>query len=287
LIEAKRLHSKLKDCDEGQLRYYFHSERSKVAILTNGYEYRFYTDIDEPNKMDVEPFMTFTIETIDDLTLNELKKFTKSAFDVDNIKSTASDLRYTRAIRDYIAQQLIDPSDDFVKHFTKQVYKGQLNKKALENFKDITKNAFATFIRNKVSEISTLPIATEKTIIMKNNETTSKPNDSKNFSTLKTVKNNVITDDDASLVLGIIRDILSDIIQPDRISSKKATSSCGFRLDTDKKLVICYILNHRPWIELSFYDDHGVQCYRKLKDWKDIYKHANIIIEKAKKLLNI
>ena len=57
LIECKSINEKLTNHDS-QLFRYFGTTTSKFGILTNGREYRFYTDLDEKNKMDKTPFLT-------------------------------------------------------------------------------------------------------------------------------------------------------------------------------------------------------------------------------------
>ena len=54
LIEAKWVGEKL-DRHDSQLFRYFGTTCAKFAILTNGVIYRFYTDLDEQNKMDEKP----------------------------------------------------------------------------------------------------------------------------------------------------------------------------------------------------------------------------------------
>ncbi len=62
LIEAKKYSSKLTDKEAGQLNGYFNNtKKSRIAILTNGIEYKFYSDITEPNIIDKEPFYIFNI----------------------------------------------------------------------------------------------------------------------------------------------------------------------------------------------------------------------------------
>ena len=51
LIECKAVKEELKKHDS-QLFRYFGTSKAKFAILTNGIIYRFFTDLDEPNKMD-------------------------------------------------------------------------------------------------------------------------------------------------------------------------------------------------------------------------------------------
>ena len=55
LIEAKSINQQLEKHDS-QLFRYFGTTAAKFAILTNGLIYRFYTDLDEQNRMDSTPF---------------------------------------------------------------------------------------------------------------------------------------------------------------------------------------------------------------------------------------
>ncbi|WP_330570046.1 type I restriction endonuclease [Clostridioides difficile] len=68
LIEAKCASDKLKKHD-AQLFRYFTATEAKFAILTNGIIYKFFTDLEEKNKMDEKPF----------LILNLLSTFTFSS----------------------------------------------------------------------------------------------------------------------------------------------------------------------------------------------------------------
>ena len=46
--------------------------------LTNGITYRFYTDLEETNKMDEKPFLEFDITNLKESTVKEIEKFHKS-----------------------------------------------------------------------------------------------------------------------------------------------------------------------------------------------------------------
>ena len=56
LIECKSISENL-DRHDSQLFRYFGTSEAKFAILTNGIIYRFYTDLENPNKMDEDPFL--------------------------------------------------------------------------------------------------------------------------------------------------------------------------------------------------------------------------------------
>ncbi|MCL2065655.1 MAG: DUF4357 domain-containing protein [Candidatus Cloacimonetes bacterium] len=164
LREAKKLKGKLNADSEKQLLFYFNSTDAKIGILTDGYEYRFYTDTVKPNIMDQEPFLQFTIENIDEHTQDILKRFTKSAFNVDEIISVASELKYSKEIKDYLANQLVDPNENFVKRLTENACNEKTYKKSFNMFKVITKKALNTFISDKVSERLKLALAEEKVL---------------------------------------------------------------------------------------------------------------------------
>src|SRR3970040_1502059 len=67
LIEAKKQSSRLTDKEAGQLNGYFNNTKnSKIAILTNGVEYRFYSDVVEPNVIDGKPFFVFNLSAYKD-----------------------------------------------------------------------------------------------------------------------------------------------------------------------------------------------------------------------------
>ena len=91
LIEAKWCGENL-DKHGSQLFRYFSTTKAKFGILTNGIIYRFYTDLDEPNKMDDRPFLEFNLLDVREPLVAELKKFQKNTFDVDMIMTTASEV---------------------------------------------------------------------------------------------------------------------------------------------------------------------------------------------------
>jgi len=59
LIEAKKAGMKLQKQQQYQLMRYFGVSKSRIAILTNGISYQFFSDMESPNLMDDEPFFLF------------------------------------------------------------------------------------------------------------------------------------------------------------------------------------------------------------------------------------
>ncbi len=151
LIEAKWVKEPLEKHDS-QLFRYFGVSKAKFAILTNGVIYRFYTDLEETNKMDEKPFLEINMLDIKESQVAELKKFKKSAFSVDEIFNTASQLKYSNEIKAVFSQDLQNPSDSLVKYFLSSVYSGQRTQNVIERFRPIVKTSLNQFISEMMND---------------------------------------------------------------------------------------------------------------------------------------
>ena len=151
LIECKSITEDLARHDS-QLFRYFGTTSAKFAILTNGIYYRFYTDLDDPNKMDTDPFLTINILDIRENQVPELKKFCKSVFDIDAIFSTASTLKYAHEFKEIFAAQLENPTDDFLRLFLQDCYSGQKTQNVLERFRPVLRKALNDYISEMMND---------------------------------------------------------------------------------------------------------------------------------------
>ncbi|GAA3594425.1 type I restriction endonuclease [Flavivirga amylovorans] len=151
IIECKNWKENL-DAHNSQLFRYFHASKTRFALLTNGIEYRFYTDLDASNKMDEKPFLEFNITTLKDTVIHEITKFHKSNFDIDKIVNNASSLKYTKELKKLISEQLQAPSHGFIKLFAKEVHTGIVTKRVIDEFTDLVTKAFNQTISEKVND---------------------------------------------------------------------------------------------------------------------------------------
>lgn len=152
LIEAKSITEKLEKHDS-QLFRYFGTSKAKFAILTNGIIYKFYTDLDEINKMDSTPFLTVNLLEIKDSDIAELKKFEKGAFDVNNILNTASDLKYCGLVKQFLKEEFATPSDEFIKlALSADIYDGRFTQTILDKFRPIIKKSLSQYINELVND---------------------------------------------------------------------------------------------------------------------------------------
>lgn len=162
LIECKSCTENL-DKYSSQLFRYFGTTTAKFGILTNGIIYRFYTDLEEANKMDLVPFLEVDLLNLKEAAINEFKKFSKENFDTEKIFSTAEELKYSNLIKAYLQNELENPSDEFVKTILSNVYDGAKTQKVIEKYRILIKKAFTSFINEAVNKkISTALKSTEE-----------------------------------------------------------------------------------------------------------------------------
>lgn len=145
IIEAKSINRNLERHDS-QLFRYFATTSAKFAILTNGIRYRFYTDLDDQNKMDAVPLLDFDLLHIRERQIESLKNFRKENFDIERIAESASDLKYKDQFKRLLAAEIESPSDEFVRMFLKNVYTGMRTQNVIDRFRPLIKDSFAEVI---------------------------------------------------------------------------------------------------------------------------------------------
>lgn len=154
-IEVKPLDDTL-DGHQGQLARYFNGVPTvSLGVLTNGVEYRFYTDSGEPNILDATPFFTLRLDSFES-GLDVLSRFHKSVFSPNAIRDFAAELRYTARLTAYLRNELDlrngEPSDTLVRWVLagESVYEGRVTAGVVDRFRPIVKNALQNVLRDVV-----------------------------------------------------------------------------------------------------------------------------------------
>ena len=149
MIECKPCNDRLNDNPhKTQLYRYFSVTEVRLAVLTNGIVYRFFSDLEKTNQMDSRPFLELNLLDLDieESLLDELGKITKPSFNLEGLLSTASDLMYTREIKLFLNRQLDDPSQDFVQFLASRFYPGLKAQQAPDELVPISKHALRQFV---------------------------------------------------------------------------------------------------------------------------------------------
>ncbi|WPC42988.1 hypothetical protein [Clostridium sp. JS66] len=99
---------------DAQLSRYFNAvPEVKLGILTNGIQYKFFTDLTADNIMDDAPFLVLDITNVNDTDIENLSKFKKDIFDTDSLVKYAEELVYASALNTALKDLFKNPNDDF------------------------------------------------------------------------------------------------------------------------------------------------------------------------------
>ena len=270
LIECKAVNEKL-DNHDSQLFRYFGTTTSKFGILTNGIEYRFYTDLDEQNKMDSTPFLNFNLTDLKDNHIVEIFKFTKENFEISKISKTAYELKYVNALKDYLNQQWSEPSEAFIKYLLNEIYDGVKTKQVVERFTPIVKKTFRIFITDQVN--SKLSAALNTTVNAKHDE---------HEDEIEVNDNNIVTTPEELEAYAITKVLLNDIIDSNRVFYRDNQTYFNILIDDNirKWVVRIYMNRSKKYIALN-----GKKGKIEISSPMDLINYKNELIEIVKQFL--
>lgn len=265
IIECKNWKEKL-DAHNSQLFRYFHASKTRFALLTNGIEYRFYTDLEAKNKMDEKPFLEFNITKLKEHTIHEISKFHKSNFDVTKIVNNASALKYTKEIKKLITKELQSPSYHFAKLFAGNVYSGRLTEKVMGEFTNLVGKAFTQTISEKVND--RLNAALNKEAEQQQEET----QEPEEVSKIETTEEEL---EGYRIVVAILRRKLS----VERIVHRDTQSYFGILLDDNNRKPLCRLHLNASTKYLGIIDENKDETRNEIASIDDIYQFEEYLLK--------
>lgn len=275
LFECKHHSADLRNAHASQLYRYFSVTEARFGVLTNGILYWFYTDLEASNKMDEKPFFEFNMLDIRESAVEELKKFSRSSFDLDFILNTAAELKYTREIRKRLMEQMQDPSDEFVRFFASQIYSGRMTHAVREQFSQLTRQAFKQLINDLITERLKTALASESADQPTQAEVPS-PADQTATLSPESTPGGVGTTEDELEGYYIVRAVVSQSISPKRVALRDVQSYCGVLLDDNNRKPICRLHFNAGQKYVSFFDKEKEERVQ-VEEVNDLYNHAERI----------
>ena len=237
LIECKKYGSNLAEDAVSQLVRYFGVTNAHFGILTDGISYRFFSDLDQPNVMDPKPFFEFNMLSCSDKAVEELKRFTKEEFNVDETLEAAAVLKYIEGMKQALVRQLSTPDEEFSKWLTKQVYSKLLTQVARARFSHLVRQAFREFIDDRINATLKSALARD-TIIDGPTPEVVVPKD-----TAQPVALEVTTTEEEVQGYELVQAIVSDVVDLDRVFFRDTKSYSMVLLDNN---------NRKPILRLYF-----------------------------------
>ncbi len=269
LFECKRQGANLNEEQASQLhRYFAVVPTARFGVLTDGIIYRFYSDLERPNVMDAQPFLEFNMLGFEEDLAEELKKFTKSSFDLDQILTTASELKYTREIKRILAVEWSSPSDEFVRFLASRVRSGGTTKVVIQRFKETAKLALHQFLSDRARERLEQAASLEQ-----------KPQEQQTSSEAKEREepgdHGVVTSEEELEGYYIVKAILREVVDAKRVSIRDVKSYCGILLDNNNVKPICRLHFNRPQKYLGLFDEQKHEERVPIDGLDDIYKYTD------------
>lgn len=266
IIECKNWKENL-SVHGSQLFRYFHVSKTRFALLTNGITYQFFTDLDEKNKMDQKPFLEFDITNLKDNSINEITKFHKSNFDVNNIVSNASSLKYIKEIRKQIDNELANPSSEFIKLFANKVYSGRLTEKVMEEFKELVSKGFNQFINEKIND--------------RLNAALNKEAQNQKADQIEVIEdeNRVFTSEEEMEGYRIVVAILRRKLAVNRIICRDTQSYFGILLDDNNRKPLCRLHLNGGKKYISLFNNGKNESRQAIQSVDDIYQFEKELLE--------
>jgi len=270
LIEAKS-HTETLDRHKTQLERYFTVTESKFAILTNGIEYRFYSDLEKPNIMDKNPFLTINLLNLKDRDIKELEKFKAENFNIENILNMAGRKKYINGIKNILKEEMQNPSDNFIRIFASKLTNKPLRQQVIEEFRGYVKQALNEIINDLVSD--------------KINALKERLNSENNIENIEEVSEEVKNKDDGIVTTEeelegyfIVKSIFAESIDLNRITQRDTKSYFGILLDDNNRkwLVRLHFNYSNKYIEIRTGEKQSEKYL--LNSLNDIYNYRDSIL---------
>ncbi len=287
LFECKKAGAELSINHAGQLFRYFHVTAARFGVLTNGLAYRFFTDLEQPNKMDEKPFFEFNILDFKERDVEELKKFAKAAFDLETILTTANELKYTRAIQTRLTEWMVNPSEDFVRLVSSELLGSRRFTPAIrDQFTLITRRAFEQLVGEKINERLKGAMAPESFSIP-DPSPPAQPALPVPAALVPQSEPQIITSSEELEGFHIVRAIVRGLVPTKRVVMRDAQSYCAVLLDDNNRKPICRLrFNNQEKLRLGLFNEKKEEDVFSLDSPDDIYNYASQLQAQVKSYLS-
>ncbi|WP_410660913.1 type I restriction endonuclease [Amycolatopsis sp. lyj-112] len=282
LVEAKKVNDPLRIEHASQLFRYFAVTNARIAILTNGETYQFYTDLDAPNRMDAKPFLVLDFSDIDDTLIPELAKLSKESFNLDSVINAAEELKYIGQIKRILATQFKTPEDEWVKFLACRVYEGSFTQRVREQFAPLVDKASRQFLNEQVNDRLKNALGGPDSFVSVSagaSELAEQPSSAESRPTSPTEPGtrdgDVVTTEEELDGYRIVRAIVCSEVPAARVVARDTKTYFGVLLDDNNRKPIARLWFNRSKKYLGIFDENKVETRIPLTAAEDIYQYAD------------
>jgi hypothetical protein len=271
LVECKPANAELSVKNAAQLFRYFSVTDARVALLTNGVVYKFFSDLDAPNKMDEKPFFSCQLDALKKQDIRTLSRFTKQSFDIAKIVEEAASLKMQSLVYKELQQEFANPSDELVRLIASKIHIGRLTPAVRDEFKSLIVNSISSLIRDRVNERLTSAL------------TASNPAEEEEDS--GAAEEATFTTEDEIAGFNIVRAIAAKAVDPKRIVMRDAKSYCAVLLDDNNRKTVVRLHFNSPTARYLGTFAGKEEVRHSITEPVEIYQHDGAILKRIAELL--
>lgn len=283
LIECKPSGGELAIEHAEQLFRYFQVTEARIGVLTNGVTYRFFSDLEEDNKMDESPFLELDLFDYSQQEIGELKKLRKSTFDLEGMIDAAHNLKYRRALLQYLRKQWHEPEEDFVHYLAGHVYDGRVTQRVRDLFRPIVRQALQQLVHEKVKGHLTSALEEEEASATgsMSGESGSEDEDGEEDLPEGVVckEGDVVTLQEEVDGYRIVKAILREEVDVDRVEDRDLKTRYNVLLDDNNRKPICRFYFHSDQKRLGLIDEEKEEQRVEIDELDEIYDYADHLKE--------
>lgn len=280
-IEAKSYNENLTNHAPQLSRYFNATPEVTVSAVTNGREWRFFTDLKDKNIMDDTPFLKINFENFDESKIKQLSQFCHDKFQPEALRTLAEESVYLSAFTKTISESLQGVDPEFVRYVASRSNVGrQLNQRFIDSITPIVKQAVeksvsAMVVSGLSRQVKEEPEIEESEVVQQAVDEKAPIVDPENSKIVTTYTERLLMDY-VSLILGDV-----DLVAK----------------DTESYFSILYQGKSNRWI-LRYFDSKQRPCITVPLELLDIHKMeieraglevsgSNIIIDRPENVLRI
>jgi len=270
LFECKTHGSRLESYSS-QLYRYFSVTDARIAILTDGVRYLFYSDLKETNRLDSHPFMRLDLSNPAAETVAQVAKLARDEFNLEAALRSAEEMLSINQIRAQLHKELADPSDAFVRLLTDHFHDGRFTQSVMDSFRELTKTAVNGHMAAAVDKrLRSALVANERGNTEEQGSADEIDGD-----------DGIVTTAEELQGLYMVKAILRDLVQPTRVIPRDVRSYFGILLDDNNRKPICRLWFNGSKKYVGVFDNDKVETRIPINGPDALFEHADAIRKSA------
>lgn len=283
LVECKPVGADLNKYGTQLFRYYTTTD-ARIAILTDGIEYRFYTDLDAPNKLDESPFLIVHMSDVALHVASDLKHLAKETLDIEAALASAENLKYTRSFTRRLKNEFESPCDDFVRFLSSDLYPGKFTKGVMDRMRPLVRRALSATLVDLVSQRLD-PSGTARAAAISHDDERAEVKPQATAKEDSADTDEVVTTVDELAGFFFVKSMLRDQLDLDRVVGRDVRSYFGILLDDNNRKPICRLWFNGRTKYLGVFDSDKKETKLPIDRPEDLFKYEAQIKDSLSQVL--